>query len=357
MIRSLTKHLDIKALRHNYDYLHGVCKPAKLVAVIKSEAYGHGLLRVAKALSDADGFAVACVSEGIALRRAGILQKVIILQGGHGVQDIDVAQSYNLTLVVHCQRQLDWLQQNNCGGLDLWIKFDTGMHRLGFALSEHKTVISAVLALRDLHSAPVLMSHFGCADEDDAYTLKQLKAFEELCAHYREEGLEASIANSAAALSISESHKQWVRSGLAVYGVSTPHTPKVHRKNLKPVMHVTAPVIATRTFNKGDRLGYGGTYVCQQATRIALVGAGYGDGYPWHAKSGTPVWLNSQQCGLAGRVSMDMIAVDVTNTDVQVGDYAELWGNNIPVSEVAKCAATIPYELLCAMSSTATTLR
>lgn len=357
MIRSLTKHLDINALRHNYDYLHQVCGSAKLIAVIKSEAYGHGLLRVAKALGHADGFAVACVSEGVALRRAGIVQKIIILQGGHSVQDIEIARAYNLTLVVHCQRQLDWLQQNNCEGLELWIKFDTGMHRLGFALFEHKTVMSTVIALRGLSAAPVLMSHFGCADEDDAHTLKQLKAFENLCANYKSEGLQASIANSAAALSMPETHKQWVRSGLAVYGVSTAHTPATHRKNLKPVMHVTAPVIATRNCDTGDCVGYGGVYVCQKPTQIALIGAGYGDGYPWHAKSGTPVWLDGHRCKLTGRVSMDMIAVDVTGVDVKVGDHAELWGDNISISEVAKYSSTIPYELLCAMSSTATTLR
>jgi len=140
MIRSLTKHLDISALKGNYRYIQSICAPTKVIAVIKSEAYGHGLLRVAKALAHADGFGVACVSEGTALRRAGITQKIVVLQGAHGAQDIALARAYKLTLVVHCQRQINSLEHSNCQGLELWIKFDTGMHRLGFHWSQHQTI-------------------------------------------------------------------------------------------------------------------------------------------------------------------------------------------------------------------------
>ncbi|MXX98812.1 MAG: alanine racemase [Gammaproteobacteria bacterium] len=356
MIRSLTKHLDIQALKNNYDYMRQICTSAKVVAVIKSEAYGHGLLRVAKALEHADGLAVACVSEGIALRRAGVTQKIIVLQGGHELQDIELARTYNLTLVVHCQRQISGMQQSNCQGIECWIKFDTGMHRLGFDWSQHETVISEILKLRGLASPPVLMSHFCCADSDEAHTRMQLQKFEELCACYEKEGVQASIANSAAALSLSESHKDWVRVGLAVYGVTAKNSLSKHKKNLKPVMHLTAPVIAIRDFEKGDRLGYNGEYVCAKKTRAAIIGTGYGDGYPWHAASGTPVWVSGKRCRIAGHISMDMITVDATGVDLVVGDNAELWGEHIAVSEVAEHASTIPYELLCSVSSTATTL-
>ena len=356
MIRSLTKHLNINALKNNYDYLRQLCAAAKVIAVIKSEAYGHGLLRVAKALEHAEGFAVACVSEGIALRRAGITQKVIVLQGAHGLQDIELARDYNLTLVVHCQRQIDGLQQSNCQGIECWIKFDTGMHRLGFHWTEHKTVIPALLSLRNLAKPPVLMSHFCCADGDEAHTRMQLQRFEELCAYHEKEGMQASIANSAAALCLPESHKDWVRVGLSIYGVQAKSSLPKHKKKLKPVMSLTAPVIAVRNFKKGDRLGYNGEYICKKKTQAAIIGTGYGDGYPWHAISGTPVWLSDKRCHIAGHVSMDMITVDTTGVDILVGDDAELWGEHISVSEVADYASTIPYELLCSVSSTATTL-
>ncbi len=356
MIRSLNKHLDIHALKNNYDYLQKLCTPAKVITVIKSEAYGHGLLRVAKALENADGFAVACVSEGIALRRAGVIQKIIVLQGGHELQDIELARNYNLTLVIHCQRQIDGLQQSNCRGLTFWVKFDTGMHRLGFDWAEHKTIIPALLNLRGLAAPPVLMSHFCCADGDEVLTRMQLQKFEELCAYHEKEGMQASIANSAATLSLPESHKDWVRVGLSVYGVTAKNTLLKHRKKLKPVMRLTAPVIAIRNFNKGDRLGYNGEYICTKKTHAAIIGTGYGDGYPWHAASGTPVWLSDKRCYIAGHVSMDMITVDATGADISVGDNAELWGEHISVDEVAEHASTIPYELLCSVSSTATTL-
>ena len=356
MIRSLTKHLDIQVLKNNYDYLQKFVTSAKVIAVIKSEAYGHGLLRVAKALENADGFAVACVSEGIALRRAGIMQKIIVLQGGHELQDIELARSYKLTLVVHCQRQLDGLQQSNCQGLECWVKFDTGMHRLGFHWTEYKTVIPKLLGLRGLTNPPVLMSHFCCADTDETYTRMQLEKFEELCAYHEKEGLQASIANSAATLSLPETHKDWVRVGLSVYGVTAQNTPLEHKRKLKPVMRLIAPIVAIREFKKGDRLGYNGQYVCEKKTHAAIIAAGYGDGYPWHANSGTPVWLSGKRCHIAGRVSMDMMTVDATGADIAVGDNAELWGKNIAVDEVAEHASTIPYELLCSVSSTATTL-
>ena len=356
MIRSLTKHLNIHALKDNYGYMRQLCNGAKVVAVIKSEAYGHGLLRVAKALEHADGFAVACVSEGIALRRAGIAQKIIVLQGGHELQDIESASDYNLTLVVHCQRQIDGLQQSHCQGLECWLKFDTGMHRLGFHWSQHKTVVPAVLSLRGLASPLVLMSHFSCADNDKEHTQIQLQRFEELCTYHEKEGVQASIANSAAALNLPESHKDWVRVGLAVYGVTTKSISSKHKRKLRPVMHLRAPVIAIRNFEKGDRLGYNGEYVCKKKTCAAIIGTGYGDGYPWHAISGTPVWLSGKRCHIAGHVSMDMMTVDASNVDLAIGDSAELWGEHISVSEVAEYASTIPYELLCSVSSTATTL-
>lgn len=356
MIRSLTKHLNINSLKNNYNYLRKLCASAKVIAVIKSEAYGHGLLRVAKALEHADGFAVACVSEGIALRRAGITQKIIVLQGTHGLQDIELSRDYNLTPVIHCQRQIDSLQQSNCRGLDYWVKFDTGMHRLGFDWKEHKNVIPALLNLRGVANPPVLMSHFCCADGDETHTRIQLQRFEELCAYHEKEGIQASIANSAATLSLPESHKDWVRVGLSVYGVTAKNSLPKHKRNLKPVMSLTAPVIALRNFNKGNRLGYNGEYVCKKKTLAAIIGTGYGDGYPWHAISGTPVWLAGKRCHIAGHVSMDMITVDATGVDLSVGDDAELWGTHISVSEVAESASTIPYELLCSVSSTATTL-
>ena len=351
MTRPLVKSLDAGALSGNCEYLREVCGGARLMAVVKADAYGHGLAAAARALGAADGFAVACVGEGVALRRAGVSHRILVLQGCRDAREYGVAREHELALVVHRERQIEWSRDAG-GGVELWIKFDTGMHRLGFPASAHARIVPAVLDIGGLPSPPVLMSHLACADDADAGAdRRQIEAFDEICSHYREHNLPASLANSAAALRLPETHRDWVRAGIALYGAAPVHCDERHRARLKPAMRLTAPVIAVREFNKGDRIGYGGDYVCRKPMRAAIVAAGYGDGYPRHAESGTPVWIAGARRALAGRVSMDMLTVDVGGADVEAGDAAELWGPNLPVTEVAAHCGTIAYELLCGVGA------
>ena len=357
MLRLATKSIDLKGLVKNYDYIKGVCKGARVMAVVKSQAYGHGLTTVAKALSGADGFAVAQVGEAVALRRAGIEQKILVLQGCHTQSEMDRACEYELSLVCHRRDQLEWLKHAKGRGVDVWVKFDTGMHRLGFSPDSHAEVMASVLALPGLREPPVLMSHLACADErDPKHAREQIKILKDLHLHYRNRGLPASLANSAAALRWPDAHCDWVRSGIAVYGCAPPAVDAAHDGALVPVMSLTAPVIAVKELKKGARVGYGGTYVCQQPTRVGVIAAGYGDGYPRHARNGTPVWLGGRRHRLIGRVSMDMITVDLEDAGVDSGDVAELWGKNLPVAEVAACCDSIPYELLCGAGACANAL-
>jgi len=351
MTRPLVKSIDGGALAGNCEYMRRVCGGARLMAVVKADAYGHGLAAAARALGAADGFAVACVGEGVALRRAGLSHKILVLQGCRDAREYGVAREHQLALVVHRERQIEW-SRGAGGGVELWLKFDTGMHRLGFPASDHARIVPAVLNIAGLPSPPVLMSHLACADAADAGAdRRQIEVFDEIRSYYREHGLAASLANSAAALRLPQTHHDWVRAGIALYGAVPPHCDERHRDRLKPAMRLTAPVIAVRDFDKGERIGYGGDYVCRKPVRAAIVAAGYGDGYPRHAESGTPVWIAGARRPLAGRVSMDMLTVDVGGADVEAGDAAELWGPNLPVAEVAAHCGTIAYQLLCGVGA------
>lgn len=321
------------------------------MVVVKSDAYGHGLLRVSKALVGADGFAVACISEAVAMRREGITQKILVLQGCYAESEVGSAREYGLSVVCHHREQLEWLKHSKGEGVEVWIKFDTGMHRLGFTPGSHAEVMACVAKLPKLTSPPVLMSHFACADYwDEQYMRHQVDVFNKIVSCYRNKEFLISLANSATALKSPELHCDWVRSGIAVYGCPPPGTETEHGDNFAMVMSLTAPVIAVKYLKKGSRIGYGGEYVCDKATRVGILAAGYGDGYLRHAKSGTPVWIDGSRYPLVGRVSMDMIEVDLGDSDVRTGDIAELWGKNLSVSEVATYCDTIPYELLCGVS-------
>ncbi len=353
MSRPLIKSIDLDSLVSNCAYMKKVCKDSRLMVVVKSDAYGHGLLQVSKALTEADGFAVACISEAIALRRAGIAQKILVLQGCSAESEADSAREYGLSVVCHHQAQLEWLKRSKGEGAEVWIKFDTGMHRLGFMPQSHAQVMAGVAQLSKLPSPPVLMSHFACADDwDEPYMRCQIDTFNKIISHYKEQEFLISLANSAAALKDPQLHGDWVRSGIAVYGCPPTGTDTEHGDHLSAVMSLTAPVIATKDLKQGSRIGYGGEYVCDKATRIGILAAGYGDGYLRRAQSGAPVWINGSRYPLVGRVSMDMAEVDLGDSDVRIGDIAELWGKNLPVSQVAAHCDTIPYELLCGVSGT-----
>ena len=346
MLRTATAVIDLKALSSNYRLIQTMSPDSKILAVLKANGYGHGLERIAKALPAADAFGVARIDEALALRAAGIVKPIVLLEGFFAETDIDILAVNNLQTIVHNTQQLDAIMNANLEKpLKVWLKIDTGMHRLGINPEQLAHFYRALSASKNVQQPIVLMSHLGCADEkDNSATPKQIALFNELTA---ELALEKSLANSAGVLAWPESHYQWIRPGLLLYGVS-PLPTDVAVDGILPVMTLQSSVIATREIAAGEAVGYSGAWVSKKKTTIGVVAIGYGDGYPRHAPNGTPVLVNGRRVPLIGRVSMDMITVDLgDNAEDQVGDIATLWGKGLPVEEVAEFATTIPYELLC----------
>jgi alanine racemase len=320
------------------------------MAVVKANAYGHGLVPTAMCLADADAFAVARLEEALALRGAGVRRPIVLLEGVFNAEQLAEAARQNLEIVVHEREQLALLE--GFGGshrFAVWLKIDTGMNRLGFRAQDVEAALMTLTAMDDRLHELRLLTHFASADEhDNPFTGQQLARFQELV---RGRTLARSLANSAAVFACPAAHADWVRPGLALYGVS----PFAHETGsalgLAAAMRLISTVIALREVPAGETVGYGGTWRAERDSRVAIIAAGYGDGLPRSLPNGTPVLVNGQRAALAGRVSMDMIALDVTRIErVQVGDTALLWGPELPVEEVAAHAGTISYELLCGVS-------
>ncbi len=334
--------IDLDALQANLRRVRVLAPDAKVLAVIKADAYGHGMVRVARALGQADGFAVARVEEGILLRRAGIGHRIVVLQGFGDREDLERMCRYRLEPVIHGQHQLPGLESADIPRF--WLKLDSGMHRLGLSPDQF------TMALRRLSSRkPVLMTHLACADEPDRpETARQLCLFDRIA---RVPGLEQSVANSAAILAFPQSHRDWVRPGLMLYGLSPFAGRLGSHFGLKPVMTFKSRLVAVRRLRAGEAVGYGGTWVASRPTRLGLVAAGYGDGYPREVPAGTPVLIAGRRVPIVGRVSMDLITVDLTGVpDVQAGEEVVLWGTGLPVEEIAAGAGTIPYTLVCGVT-------
>jgi len=351
MKRSAFITINPDALQHNLKIAQKAAPNSKVNAVIKANAYGHGAVATAGILyPHTDGFAVSCIAEAIELRQAHIDLPITVLQGQQSVDDLRIAQQYQLRLTVHDTRQLNLLDQYTHNyRFDVNIKIDTGMHRLGFQPEQAQHVYNRLKTHRCVNpDTLILMTHLSCADElDSAYTTEQLNIFNKATNAI---DTPKSIANSAGILAYQNSHADWIRPGIMLYGSS----PFAHKHqddlNLKASMTFNAPVIAVHNLKKGNSVGYGATWQCPNDMRVAVIACGYADGYPRHTKSGTPVFINTEEAQLIGRVSMDMIVVDIDHLkekNIQVGDIAELWGENISIDLVAKNAETISYELLC----------
>lgn len=319
------------------------------MAVVKANAYGHGLVATASCLADADAFAVARLEEALALRGAGIRKPIVLLEGVFSAEQLEEAARQNLEIVVHEPEQLVLLERfAGAHRFAVWLKFDTGMNRLGFRAEQVDAALMALTAMDDRLHELRLLTHFASADEhDNPFTAQQMARFAALTPR---PPLTRSLANSAAIFAYPSAHADWVRPGLALYGVS----PFAHEVGsalgLSAAMRLVSTIIAVREVPVGETVGYGGTWRAVRNSRVAIIAAGYGDGLPRSLPNGTPVLVNGQRSTLVGRVSMDMIALDVTGMAVQVGDAALLWGPELPVEEVAAHAGTISYELLCGMS-------
>jgi len=344
MARPNQARLDLAALRHNLSVARQLAPRSRMMAVVKANAYGHGALNIAGALQSlVDALAVACIEEAIELRYAGITTPILLLQGVFAAAELATAAQLDLWVTITNEQQLSWLEEAALPtSLTCWLKVDTGMHRLGVAPDNALHFYQRLQASNNVDKNIVTCTHFAAADDvHSQQTQQQLAVFEALSfAALR------SAANSAALLAWPSAHYDWVRPGYMLYGNSPMLQEHPQAQALVPVMTLTSAVIALRDVAAGEAVGYGGTWVAQRPSRIATVTVGYGDGYPRNATNGTPVLVSGQRAPLAGRVSMDMITVDVTDLNhVQPGAEVVLWGVGLPLAEVARCADTVGYEL------------
>ncbi len=349
MARYVLAQVSQSALRHNLQQVRKFAPNSKVIAMVKANAYGHGLTKVAKTLQDCDALGVACIDEALKIRQAGVSTNIVLMEGIFKEDELPLVQEHHFTLVVHHWQQIQALK--NYAHLPkekfkVWLKINTGMNRLGFPAHEFEEAWRALNAITTVELIG-FMTHFACADDKQgALTMHQFEQFKEAV------GLKSGklcLANSAAILGHSQTHGDWVRPGLMLYGAS-PFPDSVGTDfNLQPAMSLYSEIIAVRSLKMGEKVGYGSTWEnTRENSKVGIVAIGYGDGYPWHAKNGTPVLVNGQRVHTVGRVSMDMLAVDLsTIKDVEVGANVTLWGKDLPIEEVARHAGTIPYELFC----------
>lgn len=347
--------IDLDALIHNCRLAKSLSGPGNIVAVVKADGYGHGAADIAlKIEPEVSMFAVSCMEEAISLRKQGVSLPLLLLEGCFSLEEYNLAARQNIQLVIHNVDQANCLlEQTLDAQLKIWLKVDSGMHRLGVLPEDVNEVFGLLVASHNV-SDVVLMTHLASADETSSdFTVKQLKRFAKVIDNLKvthAKSFETSIANSAGLLAWEEALGDWNRPGIMLYGLTPLDVDTAHSAKLKPVMTFRSEVIALREIQAGESVGYGNTWTASRPTQIATLAVGYGDGYPRTAKTGTPVLINGQRCPLVGRVSMDMICVDVTHLgQVNIGDSAELWGKNLHANEVAACAGTIGYELVTRM--------
>lgn len=337
--------IDVEALRHNLQRVKTFAPNSKVIAVIKANAYGHGVQLVANALSEADAFALATPNEAISLRQSGVSRPLIVLQGFSSIEELKALADLDIQVVVYQVRQIDLLEQCSDVKLDVWLKIDTGMHRLGMPMEMAESSYHRLQACESVAQIR-LMSHFANADEPaHPMNQEQLSAFSQVCDTLGQG--DASMANSAALVAMPESRMQWVRPGIMLYGSSPFKDKTADELDLKPVMQFESKLLAVQQLRQGDVIGYGSTWRCPEDMRVGVVAAGYADGYPRHASSGTPVWINNVLCPLLGRVSMDSLCVDLRGVEADIDERVVLWGKQLSVDVVAEHAGTIGYELTC----------
>ncbi|MES2999646.1 MAG: alanine racemase [Pseudomonadota bacterium] len=346
MNRPARADIDLEALARNYGKLRSL-HGGRMLAVLKADAYGHGAIQCARRLHDcADGFAVAFAEEAMTLRSTGIASPILVLEGVFSPQELRYCQSQDLWIVVHHEEQLRMLEAEAATlapkSLGVWLKVDSGMNRAGFPLHKVRAAherLSSCAAVNGI----VLMTHFARADEPSSeMTQRQLREFDRAT-----EGLpgDRSLCNSAGVLAWPDARRDWSRCGIALYGADPMPHPSL---DLEPVMRLQSEVFAVKDVRTGDSVGYGASFIAQRPSRVGLVAMGYADGYPRAAGTGTPVLVAGQRGSIVGRVSMDMITVDLTDLpECGAGSSVEFWGDGLDVNEVAARAGTIAYELLC----------
>jgi alanine racemase len=350
MSRPATVTIDLAALRHNLACVRALAPTSQVMAVVKADGYGHGLERVARALADAEAFGVAALSDAERLRAIGLRNRIVLLSGFDEAADLDLLRTLDVDTVVHHESQLALLEADRgASPIRVWLKFDTGMHRLGFPPAQAESVHARLRALPNVAPGVVLMTHFASSDDlTGPQTPAQLGLFGATT-----QGLAgaASLSNSAAILGWPTAHRDWVRAGGALYGLSVAEGKTGADFGLRPVMQLSTRLIAINRVRKGERVGYSATWECPEDMDVGVAAIGYGDGYPRSVPSGTPVLLNGARIPLIGRVSMDLMTLDLRAApNARVGDEVVLWGPGLPVEEIAVAAATISYELTCSIT-------
>jgi alanine racemase len=346
-MRPIQATVSSSALQHNLGVVRQHAPTAKVMAVVKANGYGHGLINVAHALIEADGFATLNLSEAIDLREAGVEKDILLLEGVFDEEELRIAASFDISIVVHNNVQIVMLEKAKLARtIDVYLKMNTGMNRLGFEPSHYQSAFQRLKQCPNIGQI-TLMTHFATADEEVGISkpFAQFKAVTN--------GLDApvSLANSATILRYPEAHADWVRPGIMLYGATPVGGAPATSFNLKPAMQLTSEIISIQTLALGESVGYGATFTATEETRIGIVACGYADGYPRHAPTGTLIAVAGQLTKTVGRVSMDMLFCDLSDLpEVNIGASVELWGDIVPVDAVAEASGTVGYELLCAVA-------
>ncbi|MCK7609735.1 alanine racemase [Acinetobacter portensis] len=350
-MRQATVYIDSEALQYNLNRVKQLAPTAKIVSMVKANAYGHGVKDCLAALANTDAFGVACLEEALEIRELGYQQPITLIEGIFSAEEMQIVIDQNIEIVVHHQQQLDWLRAQKdayiAKNLKIWVKLNSGMNRLGFKVDE---IIDVIHQLKADGFNCVLAMHFANADADNHPLNEQQKQqflhVKEACAP-----ILASCCNSAAIFKWPELNFDFVRPGIMLYGASPFADKTVEDLDIQPVMTFTAEIIALNTIQAGESVGYGSTFIADKETELAIVSIGYGDGYPRAFFKQNYVAINGQKVPVVGRVAMDMIAIDVTDLNAQLGTQVELWGKHRLVDDVAEANGTIGYELLCRLSN------
>ncbi len=350
MSRTALATVHLGALRRNLARVRERAGGARVMAVVKADGYGHGLERVARACADADALGVAALGDGLRLRSAGNRQRIVVLSGPDEPGDLAEFRRLGLDAVIHHDAQLAWLAADaDARPLRVWLKIDTGMHRLGFDPDRIAETHAKLRALPNIDADIVLMTHFAASDEfDNGLTRDQIARFDAAAARL---GGARALANSAGLLGWPEARNDWVRVGGLLYGLSVVEGKTGADLGFEPVMDLSARLISIKQVEKGQRIGYAATWECPEDMPIGVAAIGYGDGYPRSAQAGTPVLVDGVRAAVIGRVSMDLMTIDLRSVpNAQIGDCVTLWGGELPVETIAAHAGTISYDLTCGMT-------
>ncbi|EPE37986.1 alanine racemase [Candidatus Photodesmus katoptron] len=341
--------VDLKAFQDNIALIKTQAPNSKIMAILKANAYGHGLCRIARCTNSVHAIGVARIEEALQLRESGILKPIILLEGFYSLSDLFILSANNIQTVLHCEEQLLLLEQTKLKvPIVVWLKIDTGMNRLGINPNQCFDFLVRLKSCRNIDKSLRVMSHFSCAD-DFNFSMKQFKLFLSLT---KDCNGERSIAASGALLYLNKTYLEWVRPGIIMYGLSPFFNQRVNTLGYRPVMTLKSVLIAIRDIKYGESIGYGRTWISKCNTKVGVISIGYGDGYPRMAPNGTPVFLNGRKVPIVGRVSMDMITIDLGfNSIDKVGDEVILWGRELPAEEIARYIGTLAYELVTRITS------